>query len=201
MSAQVGAIVVFKWGFLGIMLWGVCLMEWGVLTGARSRRFYVKLMAGGYLFGLPIVMFGAYDIISHDFDLIRALKFGSHFNDVGCIAVALGHIGLIMSIYKSGWFPRVNHSLAAAGRMALTNYLLQSAICATIFYGWGFGRFGHFSRFSLFGVVGAIWLLQLVTSPLWLRNFRYGPVEWLWRSLTYGKRQPMRVVPTAANQP
>ena len=201
MSAQVGAIVVIKWGFLGIMLWGVCLMEWGVLTGVRSRRFYVNLMVGGYLIGLPIVMFGAYDIISHDFDLIRALKFSYRFNDVGCIAVALGHIGLIMAIYKSGWFPRIIHSLAAAGRLALTNYLLQSVICATIFYGWGFGRFGHLSRPSLFGVVVAIWVLQLVISPLWLRSFRYGPAEWLWRSLSYGKRQPMRLISTAADPP
>ena len=201
MTIQVETIVVFKWGFLGIMLWGVCLMQWGVLSGLRSRRFYLNLMVGGYLIGLPIVMFGAYDIISHDFDLIRALKFSSHFNEIGCIAVALGHIGLVMAICKSGWFPRIIHSLAAAGRLALTNYLLQSVICATIFHGWGFGRFGHLSRLSLFGVVGAIWVLQLVTSPLWLRNFRYGPAEWLWRSLTYGNRQPMRLIPTAADPP
>ena len=201
LGIQLQTIVVVKWVFLGIMLWGVCLLRWGVLSGERSRRFYLRLMVAGYLIGLPIVMFGAYDIIGHDFDLVRALKFGSHFNTVGCIPVALGHIGLIMIVYKSGWIPFIIHRLAAVGRLTLTNYLLQSVICATVFYGWGFGRYGHLSPLSLFGVVGAIWVLQLVISPPWLGRFRYGPAEWLWRSLTYGKRQPLRLHSTGAEPP
>jgi uncharacterized protein len=75
--------------------------------------------------------------------------------------------------------------------MALTNYLMQSVICTTLFYGWGFGLFGTLNRTPLAGIVLAIWVFQLLFSPLWLRFFRFGPAEWLWRSLTYWRLQPL----------
>ncbi len=75
--------------------------------------------------------------------------------------------------------------------MALSNYLMQSVLCTTLFEGWGFGLFGRLGRLELLGVVGAVWLIQLTVSPLWLRYFRFGPMEWLWRSLTYWKRYPL----------
>ena len=76
--------------------------------------------------------------------------------------------------------------------MALTNYLVHSIIFTTIFYGYGFGLFGKIERFGLWGFVLAMWVMQLAISPVWLRNFRFGPAEWLWRSLTYWRRQPMK---------
>ena len=76
--------------------------------------------------------------------------------------------------------------------MALTNYLSHSVICAIIFTGVGFALFGELHRYQLYYVVAGIWLFQLISSPIWLHYFRFGPVEWLWRSLTYGERQPMR---------
>ena len=76
--------------------------------------------------------------------------------------------------------------------MALTNYLMQSVICTLVFYGHGLGLFGRVPRTSQLAIVGALWALQLTVSPLWLRQFRFGPLEWLWRSLTYWRLQPMR---------
>jgi uncharacterized protein len=76
--------------------------------------------------------------------------------------------------------------------MAFTNYLVQTVICTTIFYGHGFGLFGSVERTGQILIVLAVWALQLWYSPLWLRHFRFGPAEWLWRSLTYGRPQPMR---------
>ena len=76
--------------------------------------------------------------------------------------------------------------------MALTNYLMQSVLCTTFFNGYGFGYYGAFDRVSLYGIVAVVWALQLWSSSLWLSYFRFGPIEWLWRSLTYGKLQPMR---------
>jgi uncharacterized protein len=78
----------------------------------------------------------------------------------------------------------------------LTNYLMQSILCTTLFEGWGFGLFAMLDRTQLLGVVAAIWLLQLALSSVWLRYFRFGPMEWLWRSLTYWKRYPLLALPT-----
>jgi uncharacterized protein len=101
-----------------------------------------------------------------------------------------------MLLCKAGLLRWLTARLAAVGRMALSNYLMQSILCTTIFEGWGFGLFGQLDRIQMFGVVAAIWLVQLTVSSLWLRYFRFGPMEWLWRSLTYWKRYPMLVVPT-----
>jgi uncharacterized protein len=78
--------------------------------------------------------------------------------------------------------------------MALSNYILQSLICSTLFYGFGVGLFGTLQRYQIYYVVFACWLIHLLWSPWWLRRYRFGPLEWCWRSLTYWKRQPMRVV-------
>ena len=69
---------------------------------------------------------------------------------------------------------------------------MQTVICTTIFYGYGFGLYGQLERYQLYYVVLGVWIFQLLLSPLWLRYFAFGPMEWLWRSLTYGKLQPMR---------
>jgi len=79
--------------------------------------------------------------------------------------------------------------------MALTNYLLDSVICTTIFYGFGLGLYGKVSRVPQLELVGAIWVFQLLISAIWLKYFRFGPVEWLWRSLTYWRLQPFRSRP------
>src|SRR5262249_15685525 len=97
---------------------------------------------------------------------------------------------------KAGLLRWLTARLAAIGRMALSNYLMQSILCTTIFEGWGFGLFGEMDRIRLLGVVAAIWLGLLAVSPIWLRYFRFGPMEWLWGSLTYWTRYPMRAVPT-----
>jgi uncharacterized protein len=80
--------------------------------------------------------------------------------------------------------------LAAVGRMALTNYLAQTLICTFIFFGWGLGYFARVERKWLPLFVIGVWLLQLLWSPWWLARFHFGPLEWLWRSLTYARRQP-----------
>ena len=78
------------------------------------------------------------------------------------------------------------------GQMAFTNYLMQSIICGLIFYGAGFGLFGKLQRYELYYVVAGVWVFEIVFSHIWLRYFRFGPFEGLWRSLTYWKAQPMK---------
>jgi uncharacterized protein len=89
----------------------------------------------------------------------------------------------------------LRHGLAAMGRMAFTNYLSQTLICTTLFYGHGFGLFGRVDRLGQFLIALTILGIQMIVSVLWLRHFRYGPLEWVWRSLTYKRGQPMRIQP------
>jgi len=91
---------------------------------------------------------------------------------------------------RSGMLGWLRRALAAVGRMAVTNYLAHSVACGILFIGLGW--FNQLERHELYYVVLAIWAAQLVISPLWLRHFRFGPVEWLWRALTYLERPPMR---------
>ena len=118
---------------------------------------------------------------------------GTQYIDWGALLLALGYIGLVMLACRHGWWPALTVRLAAVGRMALTNYLLQTLICTTVFYGHGLGLFGQVSRVGQSGLVLATWTLLLIISPWWLARFRYGPAEWLWRSLAYRRRQPMRI--------
>ncbi len=108
------------------------------------------------------------------------------------VLIAFGHISLVMLIVKSGALKRLMDRFAAVGRMAFTNYLMHSIILTTIFYGYGFGLYGQVPRAWQMAFVAAVLSFQLWLSPLWLQHFRFGPAEWLWRSLTYWKRQPMR---------
>ena len=101
-------------------------------------------------------------------------------------------MALILLLCKQDWLSQITSRLAAVGRMALTNYIMQTVICVIVFTGIGFSLFGQLERHQLYYVVGGIWLLQLVISPIWLRYYKFGPLEWLWRSLTYWKRQPFR---------
>ena len=118
---------------------------------------------------------------------------GTQYIDWGALLLALGYIGLVMLACRHGWWPALTVRLAAVGRMALTNYLLQTLICTTVFYGHGLGLFGQVSRVGQSGLVLATWTLLLIVSPWWLGRFRYGPAVWLWRSLAYRRRQPMRI--------
>jgi uncharacterized protein len=97
-----------------------------------------------------------------------------------------------MAICKSGVFRKLREHLGAVGRMAFTNYLLQSVIMTFIFYGWGLGYFAKIDRFGQFLIVLGVWILQIVISPMWLKHFKFGPAEWLWRTLTYWKTQPFK---------
>jgi len=175
-----------------LMLIGAALMKLGVLSGERSSIFYRNLMLAGYLLGLPLTIFSAIDLHEHAFDTIYLMRVGGIANYVGSLIVAFGHIGLVMLIIKSGALQHAMQRCAAVGRMALSNYLMHTLVLTTIFYGYGLGLYGTIPRFWQMGFVIAVIALQLFLSPWWLDRYRFGPVEWLWRSLTYWKRQPMR---------
>jgi uncharacterized protein len=177
------------------MLVGMGLMKLGVFSAQRSRRFYLWMVGLGYGVGLPLMVFDATELIRHKFSVVYMIHGGILYNLFGSLVVALGHVGLLMLIIQSGAISWLTTRLAAVGRMALSNYLFDSILCTTLFYGYGFGLFGGINRLGLAAIVLTIWIFQLLVSPIWLKYFRFGPAEWLWRSLTYWRLQPMRQRP------
>jgi uncharacterized protein len=174
------------------MLLGMGLMKLGVFAPERSRSFYAWMAALCYGIGLPLMVLDANELIRHEFKSDYMLHGGIFYNAFGSLVVALGHVGLIMLIVQSGALIGLTRRLAAVGRMALSNYLTHSIVCTTLFYGYGFGLFGQINRTGLAAIVLTICVIQLWVSPIWLKHFRFGPAEWLWRSLTYWKLQPMK---------
>ena len=184
-------------GFLGSTFWrvggtillGMALYKWGVLTNERSRRLYRVLVAGGGV-GVVLVAAGVWYIEANAWSADAAL-FWRQFNYVGSLLVAGGYVGAVTLYVRARPDGRVTRAFAAVGRTAFSNYLLQSLVATTIFYGHGLGLFGSVSRSVAFGLVVAFWIVEVALSVLWLRRFRFGPVEWVWRTLTYGRRQPI----------
>lgn len=187
-----GTLVFVVWRVGGLMLLGMALMKLGVLSGERSTRFYRRMTAFGYGLGLPLAILSAVTLEAQQFDPLYVARYGGIPNYFGSILVSFGHIGAVMLVIKSGAFGAVVERVAAVGRMALSNYLAHSLVMTSLFYGYGLGLYGEVPRFAQQGFVVALIGLQLLLSPWWLRHFRFGPAEWLWRSLTYGQRQPMR---------
>jgi uncharacterized protein len=108
------------------------------------------------------------------------------------ILLVMAHVSAIILLYKSGYVRPLFRCLEAVGQMAFTNYIMQSVICTLVFFGYGLNYYAELEFYQIYFVVLAIWALQLIVSPLWLRFFLYGPLEWLWRSLTYWRWQHFR---------
>ena len=189
----VATLFYFLWRIGGLMLIGMGLMKAGFFSAARSRRFYASMLVACYCAGFWLVYTGMRGLMANDFDVVYVYKTGAAFNLVGGPLVALGHVCLVMLICKACSLSWLTYRLAAVGRMAFSNYISQTIICTTIFYGYGLGLFARYDRLQLMGFVLAVWIVQLVVSPIWLKRFRFGPLEWLWRTLTYGRAQPFRI--------
>lgn len=190
-------LIYIGWRVTGVMLIGMALFKWRVLSAERSGRFYRIMLAAGFGIGIPLIVTGVVRNFAAGWAWPYSMFIGWQFNYLGSLGVAAGYIALVMLLCRSARLPALRERLAAVGRMAFTNYLLQSLICTTLFYGHGFGLFGKVQRWQQVLITVAIWTILLVVSPLWLRRFRFGPVEWLWRTLTYKKAQPMRMPRTA----
>jgi len=180
------------WRAGGLMLVGMALYKWGILSAEKSSSFYWKMVVVGFLIGFAVVGYGVILNFENDFSMEYSFFTGSQFNYWGSLMVSLGYIGLVMLFVKSGVLKILKKSLQAVGQMALTNYLIQTIICTTLFYGHGFGLYGKLDREEQIIIVFAVWIFQLIISPVWLKYFKYGPFEWLWRSLTYWRLQSMK---------
>jgi len=180
------------WRGTGAMLMGMALFKWGVITGQAESRVYRVLLALALLVGLPASWYGAHLAISGGWEPEIAFFLDAQWGYWGSVLIALGWISALVMATRAGIWPAMQKRLAATGRMAFTNYILTTIVCTLIFHGHGLGLFGHVSRMGQAGITVAVWALLLWISPIWLARFRYGPIEWAWRSLSYGKRQAWR---------
>jgi len=177
---------------LGMMLIGMAFYTWGILTAQRRDDFYRRMLIIGFALGFPLSLLGLGLSISYEWHWQYALFLGRIPNNLATPLIASGYIALIMLWSRRPiWLP-LRDRLAAVGRTALTNYIGQSLIATFIFYGFGLGLYGHVNRITQLFFILAIWALQLFVASWWLARFGYGPLEWLWRLLTYFKWQPMR---------
>jgi len=176
------------WRAISMMLLGMFLLRREILTAGRSREFYIRMTIIGLGVGYLLSAAGVWMNFHRGWTLEYSMFLGGQFNYLGSVAVALGYIGLVMLIVKSGRFLNLVSAVSGVGRTAFTNYIFQSLVCTLIFYGHGLGLFGSMERKYQLLVVLCIWIIQLILSSLWLRRFRQGPLEWLWRRLTYRQR-------------
>ncbi|MFM7029144.1 MAG: DUF418 domain-containing protein [Chakrabartia sp.] len=179
---------------LGLMLWGMALFKSGALTGQWPRRKLIRLAMAGYGLGVPASLMLAWATARQGFETLSTADIYYAFDLPARMAIMLGHLAALLLLIrlKEGKHSPLLQRVAAAGRMAFSNYILTSLVMTTLFYGYGFGLFGKASRAEIYLAVPPMWLAMLIWSPLWLNHFRYGPLEWLWRSLTKAKCQPLR---------
>lgn len=183
---------VAAWRCLAMFFVGIVFMRWGVFDGTdRHAATFRCFLRWGLAIGLPLEI-AAFILMNTSVPNAWIGWSGVTLHYTGSMALCLAYAGgLALLCMKSDWLHRLS-PLAAVGRMALTNYLLHSVLCGLIFYSYGLGLFGAVGFAQCVGVALAIFGLQLVLSPHWLRHFQFGPVEWLWRCLTYGRLVPMR---------
>jgi uncharacterized protein len=195
------------WDSVALMLLGIALLRWGFLSGRWSNGAYWKVLALGYGLGLPLVTYSFYHhYLYHpnlEANLARMEQVPVEWTGLiypfQRILLVLAHSSALILLYKSQLLPRLFHSLIAVGQMAFTNYIMHSVICTLFFFGYGLNYYAELEFYQIYLVVLAIWILQLIISPLWLHYFLFGPLEWLWRSLTYWRLQPLRRPEAKAN--
>lgn len=188
-------LMAFAYGFetLGLMAFGMALYKSGWLTGEVAWKRRVRAAFWAYGLGLPLLVGLAAWNWHQGFAPLLTADIYYAYSVPARLLVMMGHLlvlGLMISRFQSHNFMA---RVAAAGRMAFSNYILTSIVMTTLFYGYGGTLFGQMPRASIYLVVPLMWIIMLVWSPKWMAHFAYGPLEWLWRSLARGALQPLRL--------
>ncbi|HVS71266.1 MAG TPA: DUF418 domain-containing protein [Phycisphaerae bacterium] len=178
------------WRCAGAILVGMALQRWRFFRAAWPPGAYAFLAILLIPVGWAITSLGVWFNQTAQWDVDLLAFPGTEFNYLGSLLAAVGYMaaGVLVAIAVARGFRALAATvkpIRAVGQMALTNYLFQSVVGTTIFYGHGFGQFGKISRVGLLEIVLATWAFQLAASWWWMSTFRQGPVEWLWRKLAY----------------
>lgn len=186
------------WDMLCMMFIGMALLGLGFFSNKLSGSTYLMVLVVGYGIGIPLGwsffhggIIGWNASIGNYVDAYRVPHWQIY--DFRRFFLCLGHASLLMLVFRSRIVPWLMKALANVGQMAFTNYLMQSIICTLFFFGYGLDNYNKLRFHQLYYVVFSVWIFQLIFSKIWLKYFRFGPFEWLWRSLTYWKKQPMKL--------
>ncbi len=194
-GAMLGFVVFFGPTLLGVFLFGAWFMRSGVIRDSAAHLpLFRRLRNLGFGIGLPLMLWSAW---SHPTMSFSGITIGGSAAQaaaqVANLLMMLAYMSVIvLAMQQPAWAHRLRW-LAPAGRMALTNYLLQSLVCTLVFYGYGLGYFERLPRAWQPLFVLAVFSAQVVFSRWWLSRHRHGPMEWLWRWLTYARRPAMRL--------
>lgn len=180
----------FGWELLAYMLLGMAALKSGLLTGAWEDRRYWRLALLCLAIAVPVYVIALRFLFRSDF-AAPAVFMWSFAATVPVRPLMVTAFACLIILATRAGGPLVER-IAAAGRAAFSNYLGTSIVMTGLFYGWGLGLYGKLDRVELLLVVLAAWALMLLWSKPWLKRFRYGPLEWAWRSLTYWRVEPLR---------
>lgn len=184
--------LMFSGRLIGVMFIGMALMKTGFLSGSWSMSRYGLIAGVCLVIGLGLSAYGAQLAVAHDFALTHLWQH-TLTNYTGSLFTALGYGAAIMLIVKTPTLKWIRFPFAQAGRMAFSNYLMSTLVMTFIFVGSpGLGLFATVERADQSLLVLATWAGLLVFSVVWLRFFQMGPMEWIWRSLSYGQVQSLR---------
>jgi uncharacterized protein len=189
-----GYSIMSAFSILAMFLVGVYFGKRQLFQNLETNRpFFTKLLLAGLLIGIPANLYYATRAgslsqldVSWETLLLQAAQM------IGTPLLSLAYVSAFSLLAPSPVWGQRLQVLAPVGQMALSNYLTHSIVCTTIFYGYGLGLFGQMGMAVGIGLTFVIYLLQIPISHWWMKRFKYGPAEWLWRSLTYLKPQPMR---------
>ncbi|MGN7612626.1 DUF418 domain-containing protein [Magnetococcales bacterium HHB-1] len=176
------------WKSTAMMLIGMGFYRLGLFSSQPNLKILYGLLFSLGI-GILLASYGLFLDSTHHWHVSFSLYQGRSLLYLSSIFMSLGYLGLFLLLIYKGWLRRSVKLLIPVGRLALSNYIIQSLILTTIFYGHGLGFFNQWNFSSLFILVIMIWSVQLIYSRWWLRKFRFGPLEWLWRSLSYQRVQ------------
>lgn len=156
------------------------------------KAFFKRGLILGAIIGIPaniVYIYASSKAPAYIPDGYTFLSMLAH--NIGGFFLCLFYISALSLLFVNGQLKNLGRLLAPVGRMALTNYLMQTVICTTLFFSYGFGLFGQINAFQGLFIALSVFALQIPMSMLWLTYFKYGPLEWVWRGLTYRQWQPI----------
>jgi uncharacterized protein len=184
------------WDLASMILLGMFLYKIGFFNSRFSQNKYLLFGLAGISLGL---LLGWYRLHQQQISLNDYTKYlASHFLPFNLFfpiergALAFGYASVVMTLLSVKSFGRIWNGFAATGKMALTNYLIQTIVCTIFFYGYGMGYYGRLTQFQLYFFVAEIIMVQIIFSIVWLHYFNYGPAEWLLRRLSAGRWLPSK---------